>query len=122
VRFAVAKHQGLTEERVALVDDGFEDSALTGPEKATIRMTDVVLAAARLPDALRVDLREHFDDGQVVELAVGVALFMGFSKIAIALGQAPADMPTIVVPTPDWTGSPPRERRGGDVRATRARL
>jgi len=28
---------------------------------------------------------------------------MGFSKIAIALGQAPEDMPTMVVPTPDWT-------------------
>jgi len=30
-----------------------------------------------------------------------VALFMGFSKIAVALGPPP-DMPTLVVPTPDW--------------------
>ena len=37
----------------------------------------------------------------IVELTAGVALFMGFSKIAIALGSAPDDMPTIVVPTPD---------------------
>ena len=62
----------------------------------------MILDAGRLPDRLRVEMWERFDDGQVVELAMGVALFMGFSKIAIALGQAPADMPTMVVPTPDW--------------------
>jgi len=43
----------------------------------------------------------HFTPAQVVELTAGIALFMGFSKIAIALGSAPADMPTMVVPTPD---------------------
>jgi hypothetical protein len=37
-----------------------------------------------------------------VELAAGVALFMGFSKIAIALGQAPDSMPVTELPTPDW--------------------
>ena len=68
-----------------------------------IRFTDVILEAGRLPDGLGDELRECFDDGQVVELAMGVALFLGFSKIAIALGQAPADMATIVVPTPDWS-------------------
>jgi hypothetical protein len=30
-----------------------------------------------------------------------VALFMGFSKIAVALGQAPQNMPVTVLPTPD---------------------
>jgi len=43
----------------------------------------------------------HFTPAQIVELTAGVALFMGFSKIAIALGSAPDDMPTMVVPTPD---------------------
>lgn len=32
---------------------------------------------------------------------------MGFSKIVVSLGQAPADMPTLVIPTPDWTGVEP---------------
>ena len=103
MRFAVAKQQGLTEDRVALVDDGFEDSALSEQEKVVVRFTDVLLGAGSLPDPVRLALTTHFDDGQVVELAVGVALFLGFSKIAISLGQAPADMPTMVVPTPDWT-------------------
>jgi hypothetical protein len=45
--------------------------------------------------------REHFDDGELVELVLGIALFHGFSKIAIALGPPP-EMPTTVLPTPDW--------------------
>jgi hypothetical protein len=67
-----------------------------------MRFTDARLGAEHLSDDVRAELSEHFTDGQVVELAAGVALFLGFSKIAISLGQAPADMPTMVVPTPDW--------------------
>ena len=44
---------------------------------------------------------EYFSPAQVVELTAGIALFMGFSKIAVALGAAPETMPTMVVPTPD---------------------
>jgi alkylhydroperoxidase family enzyme len=62
------------------------------------------LAGGReLTDDLRAEMTRHFDEGQLVELTAGVALFMGFSKIAIALGQAPDDMPTMDVPTPDWS-------------------
>jgi alkylhydroperoxidase family enzyme len=104
VRFAVAKQQGLTEERVDLIDDDFEHSALSDREKAVIRFTDAVLAAARVSPELERELLTHFDEGQIVELGMGVALFLGFSKIAISLGQAPADMPTMVVATPDWSG------------------
>ncbi|MEX0666546.1 MAG: hypothetical protein WD598_17460 [Acidimicrobiia bacterium] len=104
MRFAVAKQQGLTEARVALVDEGFEASKLTDLEKAVVRFTDVFLGGgAEYPDALRTEMAEHFDKGQVVELAMGIALFMGFSKIAISMGQAPADMPTMDVRTPDWS-------------------
>ena len=54
------------------------------------------------PAELRAEMLEHFTPEQLVELTAGLALFMGFSKIAVSLGQAPADMPTMVIPTPDW--------------------
>ena len=54
-----------------------------------------------MTDELRTAMLDHFTPAQVVELTLGIALFMGFSKIAVALGAAPADMPTMVVPTPD---------------------
>jgi hypothetical protein len=44
-------------------------------------------------------LRE-FTPAQVVELTSALALFMGFSKIAVSVGGMPESMPTLVVPTP----------------------
>jgi alkylhydroperoxidase family enzyme len=101
VRFAVARQQGLTEERVALIDDGFETSALSAREKATIRLVDTMLRGETPSEAQRRELAEHFDDGQLVELTTAIALFLGFSKIAVALGPPP-DMPVQVIPTPGW--------------------
>lgn len=54
-----------------------------------------------LDDELRHELLTFFTPAQIVELTAGIALFMGFSKIAVALGTAPETMPTMVVPTPD---------------------
>jgi alkylhydroperoxidase family enzyme len=45
-------------------------------------------------------MRRQFTPAEIVELTAGLALFMGFSKIAIVLGAAPADMPVMEVPTP----------------------
>ena len=85
-----------------MIADGFEASALDSRAKAVIRYTDVFLRGGHgLEDDVRVEMLRHFTPAQIVELTAGIALFMGFSKIAIALGSAPADMPTIVVPTPD---------------------
>lgn len=67
-----------------------------------IAYADVFLQGGHGLDAeLRAALLVHFTPAQVVELTTCLALVMGFSKIAVALGAAPADMPTMVVPTPD---------------------
>ena len=101
VRFASARDAGLTEERVALIEDGYAASSLSSREKAAIALTDVVLGrTARVDDALAGALHREFAPAEIVELGVTAALCLGFSKIAVALGTAPADMPTTVVPTP----------------------
>ena len=46
----------------------------------------------------------HFTPAEIVELTAGLALFMGFSKIALALGGVPDNLPVNVQPTPDWPG------------------
>jgi alkylhydroperoxidase family enzyme len=85
-----------------LIADGFEASALDARAKAVIRYTDVFLRGGHgLDGDVKAEMLQHFTPAQIVELTAGVALFMGFSKIAIALGSAPDDMPTMVVPTPD---------------------
>jgi AhpD family alkylhydroperoxidase len=102
VRFSKAREEGLTEEIASLIDAGFEESALSDRHKVVIRYADVFLVD---PGGLTADLRgemlHHFTPAQIVELTAGLALFMGFSKIAVALGQEPASMPTTIVPTPD---------------------
>ena len=67
-----------------------------------IAYSDVFLRGGRgLTDELRAEMLRHFTPAQIVELTTCLALVMGFSKIAVALGTAPDSMPTMVVPTPD---------------------
>ena len=50
-----------------------------------------------LEGALEAELRPD----AIAELGAGVALFMGFSKIAVALGGLPDEIPVHEQPTPD---------------------
>jgi AhpD family alkylhydroperoxidase len=106
VRFEGARDAGLTEERVDLIDDDYESSALSDRHKTVIAYVDTMLHDPHgLTPAQRDALLAELDAGQVVELTLGIGLFHGFSKIAVALGPPP-DMPTMVVPTPDWPPGP----------------
>ena len=102
MRFAVARQEGLTEERAALIDDGYEGAGeLSDAHKAVLAFTDVMLAGATPSPELVADLRRHHTDAQLVELGLGVALFHGVSKALIVLGMEPDEMDTTVSPTPD---------------------
>ena len=102
MRFAVARQDGLTEERAALIDDGYESAAaLSEAHKAVLALTDVMLAGGTPTAALTAELRRHYTEAQIVELGLGVALFHGVSKMLIVLGAEPAEMETTIAPTPD---------------------
>jgi alkylhydroperoxidase family enzyme len=102
VRFARARHDGLTEDLVDLVSDGYASTALPDAHKAVIALTDAFLSDPRggADQGTRNTLLAHYGSAGTVELAAGLALFMGFSKIAVALGAFPDDFPTTVIPTP----------------------
>jgi AhpD family alkylhydroperoxidase len=102
LRFAGARAAGLTEERVDLITDGYEASDLSPAHKAVLRLTDHFLRApGPPPEPLRAELARHFTPAQIVELVAGLALFFGFSKIAVSLGGLPENIPVMEVPTPD---------------------
>lgn len=103
VRFAQARADGLDEQQVALIADGYEHAALAGHHKAVIALTDRFLAdpAAGVDEPLRAQLLDAFGAVGVVELVTGLALMSGFSKIAVALGAFPDDFPITVIPTPE---------------------
>ncbi len=48
----------------------------------------------------RLALKANFSDAQIVEMALGVGMFMGMSKVLINLGLEPEEMPLTIVPTP----------------------
>ncbi len=101
VRFAGAREAGLDEARVDLIAEGFDTSELSERHKTAIRWTDVFLHdPGGASPALRAEMLQRFSPAEIVELTLGAALFMGFSKIAIVLGQEPETMPTTVIPTP----------------------
>lgn len=83
------------------IRDDYPQSDLSPRHKAVLRYVDAFLAdPGALDHATRGELARHLSDAEIVELTAGIALFMGFSKIAIALGQTPESIPTTVVPTP----------------------
>lgn len=103
VRFAGAWAEGLAEADVALVADGYEGSGLSDRHKLAIRWTDAFLgdAGAAAADDLRAAMLREFTPEEIVELTAGLALFQGFAKIAVALGEQPGSMLVTVIPTPD---------------------
>jgi alkylhydroperoxidase family enzyme len=100
VRFDSARAAGLEEQDVARIDDGYR-TAFDAAEVAALELTDAIIGDPEsLSEATRAALRAHFDDAQIVELALGVGLFLGMSKVLINLGLEPEDMPVTVLATP----------------------
>lgn len=97
----MAREQGLTEAEVDQVRDGYEESSLSARDIAALRFTDTILHdPARITPELQEELRRHFSEPEIVELALAVGLFHALSKLLITLGLEPEDMPLTVVPTP----------------------
>jgi AhpD family alkylhydroperoxidase len=108
IRFDGARKEGLTEALVEQIRDGFETSELSPRQKAVLRYTDTFLSAEPEPDAAqRRELLAFFTPAELVELTAGLALFMGFSKIAVSLGGMPESLPVTVQPTPDLPTAAP---------------
>ena len=64
-------------------------------------LTDALIGLPRpLPAALQAQLHKHFTDAELVELSLGVGLFLGMSKVLISLGLEPEEMPVTILPTP----------------------
>lgn len=107
MRFAVAKQQGLSEELVSQIDADYQLSALDHRQKLAVAFADHFLGATGpVPPSLDEALAAEFTSEQLGELAVGMSLFHGFSKLMIALGCEPEQMDTTELPTPDVRRAP----------------
>ena len=100
MRFDSARAAGLDEDKAALVTDGYAER-LAAAEVDALRLADAIIG---LPGPLHEEdvarLREQFSPAELVELSLGVGLFLGMSKVLITLGLEPDEMPVTVIPTP----------------------
>ena len=102
VRFDKAVAEGLREEVVDDIKDGYETSPrLTDTEKAVLTFTDALIHD---PDLLTSDaraaLQRHLTPAQIAELGLGVTLFLALAKALITMGLEPEVMDRTVLPTP----------------------
>jgi alkylhydroperoxidase family enzyme len=99
VRFNSAREAGLSEDKANDIVDGYEHR-LSTRESAALKLTDALITHPRLSDEDRRLLAEQFSEEEIAELALGIGLFLGMSKVLITLGLEPDEMATTIVPTP----------------------
>jgi len=86
----LARRLGWTDDQIQNLN-GFEQRAdFTSQEKVALRLAERVTQNARqVDDELWKAVREHFDEGQVVELLCAIGLFNYFNRFNDALAMEP---------------------------------
>jgi hypothetical protein len=83
------------------ITDEYKDSQLSARHKATIALADAFIDAEGPPSPeVQAQILAEFSPAEVAEISIGMALFHGFSKLLIAAGAEPDQMPTTILPTP----------------------
>ncbi|MEM1053476.1 MAG: carboxymuconolactone decarboxylase family protein [Pseudomonadota bacterium] len=109
VRFDKALGEGLGEETVDDIDEGYETSdKLTDAEKAVLKFTDsLIFDPDLLTDDAKAALSRHLCAEQIAELGVGITLFLALAKALITMGLEPEKMDRTVLATPSGQKTEP---------------
>jgi alkylhydroperoxidase family enzyme len=112
VRYDVARADGLGEDRVEQIRDGFETGTLSDVEKAVLAFADTYLRhPGRFDPALVATLRAHFSEEQLCHMAIALATFNATSRCAVSLGGMPESLPVMEI------ALPPEDPGAGEARA-----
>lgn len=100
VRYEIARQDGLTEERAAMVDTGYRDSALRPQEKLAIALADAYLGyPAGITPELSAALHEAFSPAQLASMLLALMNFNFTSRTAVSIGGMPTEpLPVTVLP------------------------
>jgi alkylhydroperoxidase family enzyme len=102
VRYDIAKADGLSEDKVDDIADGFEDSALSDTEKAALAFADAYLFDPKgVTPALAARLKATFSAAEIATMAVALATFNASSRCAVSLGGMPESLPIMEISVPD---------------------
>ena len=82
--------RGLTEEEVQRATGPLDSSGLDEATVAALRLADTLASEHPLvTDEQYAELRRHFDDGDILELAVALSLKNGWQRFIEAFGIRP---------------------------------
>ena len=90
MRYAGARHAGATEAKIAAIDD--ETSDLLSPrERAGLRFAEkLAVDHLKVDDELWSEVRRHFSEAEIIELAAHTTLYIGFGRLNAIVGLDPA--------------------------------
>ena len=89
VRNAGARQAGLTEDKIAALDD-LDSNLFSARDRAALRFAELMASDHhKVDDAVFAELRRHFSEAQIVELGVWTATFTGFGRLNVILGIDP---------------------------------
>lgn len=90
MRYAGARHAGLTEAKVAAITDPLSP-LLTPREHAAIAFAEkLAVDHHKVDDELWSELRQHFSEAEVIELVMHTTLFIGLGRFNEIVGLDPA--------------------------------
>lgn len=100
VRYEMARQDGLTEERAAMVDAGYENSTLRPQEKLAIALADGYLGyPAGITAELAAALKQTFSPAQLASMLLALMTFNFTSRTAVSIGGMPQEpLPVTVLP------------------------
>ena len=86
IRYTDAVNDGLTEDLVCSLEKPYEAPGLTDAERVAIRFGELFATNhLAIDDALFDQLKEHFTEPEIIELAMTVAFFVGFGRLGAVL-------------------------------------
>jgi alkylhydroperoxidase family enzyme len=98
VRYDVARADGLTEDKVAGITDGYEQSSLDEREKRALVFADAYLKSGGELDPTRAaEVRAAFTPEELAHLAIALVSFNAASRCAVSLGGMPEDLPVMEI-------------------------
>ena len=86
MRYAGARHAGATEAKIAAIDDESSD-LLTARERAAVKFAEkLAVDHQKVDDAFWSELRAHFTEAEIIELAAHATVYIGFGRLNEIVG------------------------------------
>ena len=90
MRYAGARHAGVTEAKIAAVNDESSD-LLSARERAAIRFAEkLAVDHQKVDDAQWAEMRSHFSEAEIIELVAHTTLYIGFGRVNEIVGLDPS--------------------------------